>query len=84
MPHHNIKRGNGLQRHTLDSRIVLVNEVGLDQLDGQARLAHTTAADDDELVFSEKLSLDAALLLVHPVIHQLQGESHTLDDIFRD
>jgi hypothetical protein len=40
---------------TLNGRIVLIYEVTLDQLDGQARLADTTTADDYQLVLSEKL-----------------------------
>ena len=42
----------GEQRLTLDGRIVLVDEVGLDELDGQARLSDTAAADNYQLVFS--------------------------------
>jgi hypothetical protein len=40
---------------TLDGRIVLVYEVALDQLDSQTRLSDSTAADNYQLVFSEKL-----------------------------
>lgn len=45
----------GLCRRTFDCRVVLVDEVALDQLDGQARFTDTTAADDDELVLSQEL-----------------------------
>jgi hypothetical protein len=40
---------------TLDCRVILVDEVALDELYGQARLSDTTTADHHELVFSEKL-----------------------------
>lgn len=40
---------------TLNCRVILVNEVGLDQLDREARLADTTSADYHQLVFSSKL-----------------------------
>jgi len=39
----------------LDGRIVLVYKVALDQLDSQTRLSDSTAADDYQLVLSEKL-----------------------------
>ena len=42
---------------TLYCRIVLVDEVALDQLDGQAGFTDTSATDDDELVLSQKLLL---------------------------
>jgi len=32
-------------RLTLDGRVILVDEVRLDELDGQARLSHASAAD---------------------------------------
>jgi hypothetical protein len=38
-----------------DCRVILVDEVALDQLDGQAGLADTTTADNDELVLSQEL-----------------------------
>lgn len=41
---------------TLDGRVVLVDEVALDQLDRQTRLSDSTAADYYQLVFSEKLA----------------------------
>lgn len=40
---------------TLDGWIILVDEVGLDELDGQARLSHASAANYDQLVLSEEL-----------------------------
>lgn len=40
---------------TFYSRIVLVDKVGLYELNGQATLAYTSATDDDELVFPQKL-----------------------------
>ena len=48
------------QRLTLDGRVVLVDEVGLDELDGQARLSDTAAADDYQLVFSQELGMGSA------------------------
>lgn len=42
-------------RRTFDSRVVLVDEMALDQLDRQARFTDATAADDDELVLSQEL-----------------------------
>lgn len=50
----------GEQRLTLDGRVVLVDEVGLDELDGQARLSDTAAADDYQLVFSQELGIGSA------------------------
>ena len=47
--------GRGQARLTLYGRVVLVDEVGLDELNGQARLSHTSTADYDQLVFSEEL-----------------------------
>lgn len=47
--------GQAGTKHTLNGRVVFIDKVALDQLDGQARLAHATAADDDQLVFAEKL-----------------------------
>ena len=35
--------------------LVLVDEVRLDQLDSQTRLADATTADDDKLVFPQEL-----------------------------
>lgn len=45
----------GVCAHTFDGRIVLVNEMRLDELDGQTRLSYTSAADDYQLVFPEEL-----------------------------
>jgi hypothetical protein len=39
-------------KHTFDCRIVLVHEMALDQLDGEARFTDATTPDDDELVLS--------------------------------
>lgn len=36
--------------HTFDCGIIFVDEVALDQLDGQAGFSDTTSTDDDELV----------------------------------
>ena len=41
--------------HTFDCRVVLVYEVALDELDGQATLSHTTTADNHQLVFPKEL-----------------------------
>lgn len=40
---------------TLDGRVILVDEVRLNQLDGKARLADTTTADNHQLVLSREL-----------------------------
>lgn len=40
---------------TFDCRVIFIDEVALDELDCEARLAHTSSADDDELVFPEEL-----------------------------
>jgi hypothetical protein len=40
---------------TLNGRVIFVDEVALDQLDGQAGLSHTTAAYYHQLVLSEEL-----------------------------
>lgn len=47
---------------TFNGGIVLVDEMGLDELDGQTTLADTTTADDDQLVFPEELRHDAVSL----------------------
>lgn len=44
-----------LGKHTFDGRVIFVDEMALDQLDGQARFTDTTAADNDELVLSQEL-----------------------------
>jgi hypothetical protein len=46
---------------TFDCRIILIDEMALDELDGQAGFADTTAADDDELVFSQELRRNLTL-----------------------
>lgn len=43
------------KERTFDSRVVFVDEVALDELDGQARLSDATTTDDDELVFTKEL-----------------------------
>lgn len=43
------------QKHTFNGRVVLVHEMTLNQLDGQARFTNTTATNDDELVLSQEL-----------------------------
>lgn len=48
-------REQGRRQRTFDGRIILVDEMGLDQLDRQARLSDTTSSDNDELVLSQKL-----------------------------
>lgn len=40
---------------TFDCGIVLVDEMALDQLNGQARFTDTTTANNDELVLSHEL-----------------------------
>jgi hypothetical protein len=45
---------------TLNSRIILVYEMTLDELDGQARLSYTAATDYHELVLSEELERESA------------------------
>lgn len=50
---------------TFNCWVVLVDEVALDQLDGQARFTHTTATDDDQLVFSEELWVFKDKMLVN-------------------
>jgi hypothetical protein len=37
---------------TLDCRVILVDEMILDELDCEARFADATAADNDQFVFS--------------------------------
>ena len=41
---------------TFNRRVVFIDEVALDQLDGEATLSHASSADDHQLVFSEKLA----------------------------
>ena len=40
---------------TLDCRVILVEEVALDQLDRETRFTNATAADHHQLVFSREL-----------------------------
>jgi len=40
---------------TFDGRVVFVDEMALDELDGQATLSDTTTTDYHELVFPEEL-----------------------------
>lgn len=40
---------------TFDGRIVFVDEMALDELDGQATLSDSTTTDYHELVFPEEL-----------------------------
>lgn len=40
---------------TFDCGIIFIDEVALDELNREARLAHTTSSNDDELVFPEEL-----------------------------
>ena len=46
---------NGMDRLTFDCGVIFVHEMTLYELDGQARFAHASTADDDELVLSQKL-----------------------------
>jgi hypothetical protein len=50
--------GNGLWEgglRTFDGRVIFVDEVALDKLDGQTTLSDTTATDYHELIFPEEL-----------------------------
>ena len=49
--------GIDVVRRTLNSRIILVNKVRLNELDRKRAFSDTTAADDNEFVFTEKLCL---------------------------
>lgn len=40
---------------TFDRGIIFIDEVALDELDCEARLAHTSSTDNDELVFPQEL-----------------------------
>jgi len=53
-----------LRHRTFNRWVVLVDEVALDELDGQARLADTTSADHDELVLAQELHVPRALACV--------------------
>lgn len=41
-------------RLTFDSRVVLVYEMRLDELNGEGRFTYTTASNDDQLVLSQE------------------------------
>lgn len=60
-----VRRGG--RKRTFDRRIVFVDEVALDQLDGQAGLSDTSATDDDELVLSQELELSARVWMIDDV-----------------
>lgn len=47
--------GGAAGGRTFNGRVILVDEVALDQLDGQAGFTHASAADHHQLVFSEEL-----------------------------
>ena len=40
---------------TFDCGVIFIDKVALDELNCEARLAHTSSTDDDELVFPKKL-----------------------------
>lgn len=42
-------------QHTLDGRIILVDEMALNQLDRKTRFTDTTSTNDHQLVFSQEL-----------------------------
>lgn len=66
---------------TFDGRVIFVDEVALDELDGQTTLSDTTATDYDELVFPEELrcSLSADVSWFEaPVLHGRTGECQWL------
>lgn len=48
------------KRRTFNCRIILVDKVALDQLDGQARFTDTTTADNYQLILSQELVCSAA------------------------
>lgn len=71
---------NGRLR-TFDGRVIFVDEVALDELDGQTTLSDTTATDYDELVFPEELrcSLSADVSWFEaPVLHGRTGKCQWL------
>ncbi len=47
--------GDGPELRTFNCRVVLVDEVALDQLDGQAGFTHTTSTNNDQFILSEEL-----------------------------
>lgn len=48
---HKSCRERGKGKDTFNGRVVLVDEMRLDELNGQAGLSHTTTANDHQLVF---------------------------------
>lgn len=62
----------GEGKRTFYGRIVLVDEVALDKLDGQTRLADATTAYHNELVLPQKLS---HIFRTCPTLEHLLGES---------
>lgn len=48
----------GRGRDTFDGRVIFVDEMRLDELDGQTGLSHTSSTDYDQLVFPEELRHD--------------------------
>ena len=45
------------RRRTFDRRIIFIDEMTLDQLDGQTRLPHASSTDHDKLVLPQELRL---------------------------
>jgi hypothetical protein len=69
----------GDEMYTFDCGIVFVDEMTLYQLDGETRLSHTTAAHNDELIFSQKLRRSSLAFLRTPTARgrpQERGASH--------
>lgn len=48
----------GRGRDTFNGRVILVDEMRLDELDGQTGLSHTSSTDYHQLVFPEELRHD--------------------------
>jgi hypothetical protein len=46
----------GSRKRTLNSRVILVNEMILGHLNGQAGFADTTSTNNHHLIFSQELS----------------------------
>jgi hypothetical protein len=68
--------------HTFDGRVVFVNEVALDQLYGQAGLAHTAAADHHQLVLAKKLRETGTLAAIRlGPGRRFAGVERTFDDM---
>jgi len=57
-------------KRTLNCRIILVDEMALDQLDGEARFTDATASDHHQLIFSQELCRQAEKSVT---ARQLQG-----------